>query len=163
MSFPGEQHALLWKNGEFVRANYMGPGTHVVERIRRGDQPVTASDRVAQAHDIRYTLRVGQRAADEHMIRKLRELRAAGEDSTVNTLEGEIPITAKLALNNLGIFKETWYGTQAQADRLTPDDKMMLRRKLWQLEQQGYGMAGGHWCAGCNECPICSRGYAPRT
>ena len=38
--FPGEKHAILkLANGSLGKASYMGPGTHIAERLARGDPP----------------------------------------------------------------------------------------------------------------------------
>ena len=69
-------------NGKFGVANYMGPGTHLKERLARGDPPRTMEDRVAQAHDIRYALAKSQKdvaAADRKMIAKLKRMKAKGQ------------------------------------------------------------------------------------
>ena len=40
--FPGEKHAILkLPNGKYGVGNYIGPGTHLVERLKRGDPPRT--------------------------------------------------------------------------------------------------------------------------
>ena len=53
--FPGEKHNFISNpEGQVMRANFMGPGTHVYERIVRGDIPVSLSDRIAEEHDLRY-------------------------------------------------------------------------------------------------------------
>ena len=44
--FEGEQHGFC--------SNFLGPGTSIVERLRRGDKPVDGADAVAQQHDIAY-------------------------------------------------------------------------------------------------------------
>ena len=37
--YPGEIHTLLkLPNGAYGRANFMGPNTHIIERIKRGDK-----------------------------------------------------------------------------------------------------------------------------
>lgn len=62
--YPGERHALLkLKNGKMGRANYMGPGTDIIKRLKRNDPPRTYSDGVAKIHDIDYYMASG--APDE--------------------------------------------------------------------------------------------------
>jgi hypothetical protein len=34
--------------------NYLGPGTHVIERLSKGIQPVNQLDMIAQQHDLAY-------------------------------------------------------------------------------------------------------------
>mgnify|MGYP003646582848 CR=1 FL=1 len=53
--YSGEVHAFLkLPNGKMGRANYMGPQTHLIDRLKRGDPPRSLSDKESQAHDIRY-------------------------------------------------------------------------------------------------------------
>ena len=56
-----EKHAIIrLKNGLYGRANYMGPGTHLEERVMRGDPPRTEMDELSRAHDTRYTFAKNQ-------------------------------------------------------------------------------------------------------
>jgi len=52
----GEIHPLLYVDGTFTNATYMGPGTHSIDRVREGVEPVCQSDKVAQKHDLAYAL-----------------------------------------------------------------------------------------------------------
>ena len=54
--FPDEKHAKKIVNGEVVNYSYLGPGTHVKERLARGDKPIDNLDRYAKEHDKMYTL-----------------------------------------------------------------------------------------------------------
>lgn len=47
--------------------NYFGPGTHVEDRLNRGDQPVNIFDRAAMIHDVEY-LTNQQFTADNNMF-----------------------------------------------------------------------------------------------
>ena len=53
--FPGEIHAVeltgQYKGSSY---NFMGPGTHVQERIARGDRGINPADEVARVHDMAY-------------------------------------------------------------------------------------------------------------
>jgi hypothetical protein len=63
--FPGEKHAVIDTPWGMTRANYLGPGTNVWERLQRGDPPVDGSkglDAAAKRHDISYGL---ARSADD--------------------------------------------------------------------------------------------------
>lgn len=50
--------------------NYAGPGTHIKERIDRGDKPINSLDAAALVHDIEY-LTGKQNDADSNMIKNL--------------------------------------------------------------------------------------------
>jgi hypothetical protein len=54
--FPGEKHAKKLVNGEIMNYAYLGPGTHVKERLARGDKPIDNLDKYAKDHDTTYTL-----------------------------------------------------------------------------------------------------------
>ena len=144
----GERHAILWKDGEFKKASYMGPGTHIVDRLREGVEPITKSDKVAQAHDIRYSLSKNQAGiadADKKMVDKLKKIQKSGEDSLFNTQLGMRPIQAKMFLEKYGIVKP---GKIAEIGGVDPKDEPFLREKLKQLELEGYGYGGCNACGG---------------
>jgi hypothetical protein len=57
---PGERHVLLkMPDGSNQFASFMGPGTNVMARLKRGDHGKTEADEIARAHDIRYSLAKG--------------------------------------------------------------------------------------------------------
>ena len=73
---------LQLKNGKNGVANYMGPGTEVVKRLKRGDPGRTPADMVAKRHDIDYTLASGSR--DE--ASQLKQIRTA-DNRMINSLK----------------------------------------------------------------------------
>jgi hypothetical protein len=84
-SFPGEKHTILkLPNGRTGIANYMGPGTNVIERLKRGDKGRTPADTVAKRHDIDYTLASGK-ATKEEQLKAVRNAdnRMINSESTV--------------------------------------------------------------------------------
>jgi hypothetical protein len=95
--YPGEMHATLRDSkGKKRVASYMGPGTQVVKRIKRGDMPVSDIDRVSQSHDIRYSLAKNSadiREADRRMIKRAK----TSSDSFSNRQKGLRGIQAKYA------------------------------------------------------------------
>jgi hypothetical protein len=136
-AYPGEKHAIqILSNGKFGTANFMGPGTHIEERIKRGDPPRTPSDKVAMAHDIRYALHEDVRDADNHMVRKLTEMQNSGVGNSANISIGKNLIRAKMAAENIGLMNRN----QFIADKPTSGpEAAMLRAKLTELEQEGFG------------------------
>lgn len=142
--FAGEKHAILkLANGKYGVANYMGPGTHLEARLKRGDPPRTMADRVAQAHDSRYALARSQKDvanADRVMIAKLRELQKKRLDSNVNIQMGLRPIQAKLHAESLGLVKPGSIATFG--DSLKSPNKSLVENKLRELEQEGFGLPG---------------------
>lgn len=133
-SFPGEKHVPL-KNakGKIVTANFMGPGTEVVKRVKRGDPPRNWSDAVALEHDINYTLdpRNG-RKHDRLMISRLNRIEKDKADAPWNIRAGRMGIRAKIAAEDVGILSKTKFtGTTP----LTGPDRAILKRRLNQVEQ----------------------------
>jgi len=142
--FPGEQHAILkLPNGLPGVANFMGPRTALVERIKRGDPPRTLSDKVAQRHDIDYSLAKGQAdivKADSRMVSKLKAIQKAKGDSIINTQLGMRPIQAKMMAERSGLVKP---GVIAEIGGVPSKDIPLLTSKRSELEQEGFGIRPG--------------------
>jgi len=139
---PGEKHVMLYTPEGWRYASYMGPGTNLKERIRDGIGPVTESDKVAQAHDLRYNFADSHqdiRAADEKMISKLDEISKNKGDYKVNIWQGKYGIKAKMALENSGLAKPEDFTTFGEWKQDSPEDQAMMRGKLTELEQEGFG------------------------
>lgn len=138
-TMPGERHApLVLPNGRIGYGNYIGPGTNLTERIKRGVEPRTEVDKVSQAHDLRYGLAQNQSdvvKADKKMIKKLKQ--SKGKDHWFNIQLGMKPIQAKYYLEKLGLVKP---GTFASFGDATPEEIKLYRKKLDELEAQGYGL-----------------------
>jgi hypothetical protein len=135
----GEKHGILYTKDGFQPASYMGPGTDVIGKIKDGIKPITKSDKVAQAHDLRYSLasnRIDVRSADIKMVSKLNDLQKNKEDYRFNILMGKIPIQAKMKLENWGIVKED---TFASRGGIKEEDIPIAKAKLKELEIEGYG------------------------
>jgi hypothetical protein len=139
-AFPGERHALLkLKNGKFGIGNYIGPNTQIMKRLNRGDPPRTLTDKVAQVHDIRYSLSTSARDirnADEKMVKKIKQIELNRTDSRFNTTQGKKLIQAKMKLEDKGLLSAKRFSKMKGA---SPSDKPILEAKLKELEQQGYG------------------------
>lgn len=147
--FQGEKHAILkLPNGKYGVANYMGPGTNLVERLIRGDPPRTEVDKVAQAHDIRYFQAKDVndiRKADNIMINKVAQIQRNRGDAPQNIAQAKL-IGAKVIGEDLGILKRnTFSGNFANNEKIANANKEMFDTKLKTLEQEGYGLslAGG--------------------
>ena len=146
--YPGERHALLkLKNGKMGRANYMGPGTQIIERLKRGDPPRTYSDGVAKIHDIDYYLASGAsdeatknaliRQADNRMIEKLNRASRKSLDNNININLGRGIIASKTKLEDLGIMRKGSFGSKLQ--EIKPEDKALLLKQKKDAEIAGYG------------------------
>jgi hypothetical protein len=137
-AFKGEMHAILrLSNGKNGVANYMGPGTNVLQRVKRKDPPRTPADAVAKAHDLRYTLaRTNDdlRSADEKMVKKMKTIK----DASRNIFVGKRTIQAKMLAEDLGIMKKGQFGDVGK--HIEPSDRKILENELGTMEQEGYGL-----------------------
>ena len=71
---------LIEKTGKefhWPQMNYLGPGTHLAKRLKRGDRGVNRLDELARIHDIDYSKAKnlqGKWKADDKMIRAITNL-----------------------------------------------------------------------------------------
>jgi hypothetical protein len=146
----GEKHAIIYDpiKKKYTAANYIGPGTDLLTRLKRDDKPIVKADKVAQAHDIRYTLSKdvnGIKSADEKMVNKLKSLRKNKEDSAFNTIPAQLGIQANQILAKIlptkyfDKFVNYMTDYKDYNSKLSNDDKLLLENKLKELESEGYG------------------------
>jgi hypothetical protein len=139
--FAGEKHTLLkLPNEKFGRANFMGPGTHLVARLKRGDPPRTFADKESQAHDSRYALAktaAEVRRADTKYIEVMRRAKKHRLDFDWNTNQGIGLISAKMKIENVTGQPFTAFGEIADSER------PLVQAKLTELEKQGFGHSKG--------------------
>jgi hypothetical protein len=146
----GEKHVIIYdtKNKKYTAANYIGPGTNIITRLKNKDEPIVKSDKVAQAHDIRYSLSKnveGIKDADDKMVNKLKSLRKNKEDINFNTIPAQLGIQANQLLAKIlptKLFdKFVNYMTDYKKfnETLNEDDKKLLEDKLKELESEGFG------------------------
>ncbi len=142
--FPGEHHQLFkLPNKKFGRANYSGPGTRIIKRLKRGDPPRVPVDQVAQAHDIRYGLAEGGddvRKADQKMLRSLERLKREKTDSKFNIDPAMLGIRGKVAAEDFGMLSREAF--ISKDFRPSGGDRNIMKSKLDQLEQKGFGSDG---------------------
>jgi hypothetical protein len=142
--FEGERHAILrLPNGRTGFGNYIGPGTRVAERIARGDPPRTEIDKVAQMHDIRYSLAKNTddiRKADNAMLKKVEEIQKNKTDSLMNIYQAKA-IYGKVLGEDLGLLKKGSFSSVDKPARRvkTEEEKKTLINKGNELIQEGYG------------------------
>jgi len=148
-SYSGEKHAILeLPNGKNGVANWMGPGTRVIERVKRGDPGRTPADMVAKRHDIDYVMaadsgnRIDQlskvREADNRMIASLQKLDASKGDANRNIQMGLRLIQAKKLGEDAGVLsKDAFAGAHS---KLNDADKVLLMNERRKLGMEGYGM-----------------------
>ena len=138
-SYPGERHALLkLPNGKYGRSNYAGPGTRIVERLKRNDPPRSLTDKTAKMHDIQYGLATdvkGIRAADKRMVKNMERIQRDKSDSRFNILQGKKLIQAKMKLEDMGVNPLRF----ASFGGVEPQDKPLLLAEQKKLELEGFG------------------------
>lgn len=147
----GEKHAIIYDpvKKKYTAANYIGPGTNLISRLKRGDEPIVKADKVAQAHDIRYSLSKdvnGIKEADRKMVDKLKNLRKNKEDSNFNTIPAQLGIQANQVLAKVlpdkyfNKFVNYMTNYEDYNKNLSSEDKLLLENKLKELESEGYGL-----------------------
>jgi hypothetical protein len=143
--FVGEKHAILrLPNGKTGIANWCGPKTQVIKRLKRNDPPRTYVDKICKAHDVRYMASGGDpakiRQADLYMINKIREAEKKKLDRPVNLKVARWAIQGKNLAEDLGVMKEGSYGiTKENYDKLSPSDRALIESTRQSLSQQGFG------------------------
>lgn len=138
--FPGEKHAIIDTPWGLTRANYLGPGTHVLERLERGDPPVDGLkglDAAAKKHDIAYGL-----------ARSAEDVRKADDDF----LKDLSNVESSTAMKNfvMGLFKTKKLAEDVgflDPAKFAPDIKreiegMGLGQQMHKAEQLGKGFQG---------------------
>lgn len=149
--FAGEKHAILQlPNGKNGVANYMGPGTQVLKRLKRGDPGRTPSDYVAKRHDIDYVLASGEktkeaqiskiREADNRMIKNLQKIRENKSDASRNIQMGMRLIQAKTVGEDLGLLNKSKFA--GDLTNISASDKILLENERNKSQQNGYGADG---------------------
>lgn len=146
--FEGERHAILQlPNGKTGIANFMGPGTHVIERVRRKDPPRTQSDEVARAHDIDYELASSEptiqqqledvRLADQKMVNSLERIERTRSDKPFNIALGKNLIKAKMKGEDIGLISKSQFAGPLK--QMNPEDKALLVEARQNLAMKGLG------------------------
>lgn len=150
--YAGEEHVLLkLPNGKMGFANYMGPGTNLLTRLRSREagniHGRTEADLTAKAHDIRYRLaRTNQdskireglvRTADGKMINALDKIKRLGLDNDFNVNLGKRTMQAKILAEDTGLLEKGSFG--GNYEPLSLEDRKLLEHELSKLEQKGYG------------------------
>lgn len=150
--YAGETHMILkLPNGRSGVGNFIGPGTQVIERVKRGDPGRTPTDWVAKRHDIDYTLAGNARTtgeqmklvrrADNRMITSLQRIKANRLDSGRNITAGLRLIQAKTIAEDLGVLKKDVFA--GSLDKLSTQDSALLNSAKNKLEQKGFGKLPG--------------------
>jgi hypothetical protein len=128
------------QDGSIEVANFVGPRTQVIKRLKRGDKGKTATDNVAMRHDLDYSISKTLddiRNADNRMINKLNQIQSNKSDSLINILAGKKAIQSKIYLEDKGLLSKNAFADLN--DNLLDDEKLLVNQKIQELEQIGYG------------------------
>ena len=149
-SYPGERHAILQlPNGLPGVANFVGPNTRVIDRLKRNDPGRTPTDFVAKRHDIDFSLAQSApdkktqlnltRVADNRMINSLKKIQsgAHGGDRILNIQPALKGIQAKIGLEDAGLMDKSKFAGDLKT--FSKSDKQLLESNRDTLEQAGYG------------------------
>ena len=146
--YPGERHAILQlPNGKYGVANFMGPGTQVIKRLKRGDPPRTLSDKTAMRHDIDYAIASGAkdkeeqikliREADRRMVKNLDRIASNKGDAKKNIFQGRRLIQGKMAAEDVGLMEKGSFG--GDLEKISQSDMIVLKANQMRMGQEGYG------------------------
>ena len=154
---PDEAHAVFKnKKGALVRAQFAGPGTSIVNNIKRlnhkhkgnvkkmvhMDNFVSETDKIAMLHDLRYYIDGSDpkkvRHADKMMLKKLDESRKKG-NSRFNVYPSKIGIKGKIILEDLGIFRPGSFAEGNAEKEVNAKNLRLMRKVKRRLEKEGYG------------------------
>jgi hypothetical protein len=128
-----EYHAPLWKDGHFVKANFAGPGTHILERLNQ--EPISEVDRAAKIHDLEIGLQNPHgttRFADERLLKSI----YSSNDNVWNKTVVGLPIALKVAANYLipGVESPSLFQTSSDRKPL----KLYLYRQQFNKLMNNY-------------------------
>jgi Phospholipase A2-like domain len=142
--FEGEKHIpLIMPNGKIEIASWVGPGTQVISRLKRGDKGKTATDFVAMRHDLDYSVASNLddiRTADQRMINKLNQIQKNKGDNIINILAGKKAIQTKVYLEDSGLLDKNKFADLG-GNNLNEADRQLIFNKIKELEQIGYGLS----------------------
>jgi hypothetical protein len=138
---PGEKHPILYVDGKFVPGAFLGPGTDLIPKIKAGVKPISAADKSAQAHDLRYYFAKNKkdvREADILAIKKAKELRKTKKDNKFNTYQLQLGLKGKILAEKAGVPPRA-FTSYADYKKDIPENQAIARKKLDELIQEGYG------------------------
>lgn len=142
-SFVGEKHGILQlPNGKYGVANYLGPNTNLIERLRRGDPPRTEVDKASQAHDIRYALAKNTddiRKADNIMMNTVDRIARNRGDNPKNIAQARL-IKAKIIGEDMGLIRKDAFSGDLSNKTIDDKDRIILMSKIGSLAHEGYGL-----------------------
>ena len=162
---PGERHPVMrLKSGKYRPGRFMGPGSHVLDRLREGQRGISPVDDVSARHDLAYALAKNEndiRIADEHMLARIKEIEDGrhGGDTRWNINLGRGGISSKIFLEDKVGVPKKWFTNFGDID---DKDREFAQEKYDKLTQEGFGrkrkkqsggsLGGGDWIAHVKAC-----------
>ena len=148
--FQGERHIPLISDKGIRLANWAGPGTAIDIRLNGPPdikEPISAVDRSAMAHDLRYTLAKNTtdiRYADNKMISKLNDIERNKEDYRLNIIAVKNAMKSKRFYENVTnqqgeLFSNIKKGETING-KISPENELKYNRELRKLEMNGFGL-----------------------
>ena len=143
--FDGEKHSPLYTKDGIKIANFMGPGTDLSKRLNdfNNNRPLTFSDKVSMAHDIRYSLGTKKsqiREADDIMINKINEGIKNKSDYRINLELAKKGIQSKKLVEDVTGNVGGLFGGIGENKGYSKNDLNLMKGHLNVLEQQGFGI-----------------------
>jgi len=127
--------------GKRMLANFAGPGTHFLKRVKLGHQPVSLLDRISQAHDARYSL--ATTAEDVRKADLIFMQRIEKEKNNLHPDEYRIvkhAFEAKMAAEDHKLARtQEAVLTQNVEDGYSNEDRKLMEGVLGTLIQKGEG------------------------
>tara|TARA_R110000796_G_scaffold4086_3_gene15583 strand:- start:5081 stop:5713 length:633 start_codon:yes stop_codon:yes gene_type:complete len=149
IGYEGEAHSLVkLGRGRWGLASFLGPGSAILERLRRDgvDSYRTPTDAGAEMHDMMYYLaqeaptREQQiklvREADEHMIKTMKIIKKDKLDYPINIALGLRLIQAKIHGENLGALQKASFSGIMK--KHPPADVKLVKKSIEYLKKLGY-------------------------
>jgi transcription antitermination factor NusG len=147
--FSGEKHGAIVDSDGIHPAQYLGPGTKLETRIKRGDKGLSEVDKIAKVHDLKYALAKDVddvRKADRHMIKKVSETRQKGTDNAFNLAQADL-IRAKIMLEEYGILPRDFFSNvEKKSLEQNPELQDLYKQEHDRMVMLGYGLYGGCDC-----------------
>jgi hypothetical protein len=132
-AYSGERH-LIMNDGSM--ANYAGPNTRLMSRLRRGDQPIDILDAQAKIHDIDYKKARNVediKRADQKLINSMDRIKGNNPMKTVI----KAGMKGKQMAHKLGLPKNTFTGRNILSDGKSFDMTKQDKEDIKELEQMG--------------------------
>ena len=139
--YEGEKHIPLYTDKGFKVAQFTGPQTQVIKRLKRGNKGITDVDRTSKVHDVMFSLSETPddvRKADLRMLKNLEKIEKNKSDYWVNIQAAKRGIQAKLKGEQLGFLQEGSFSSM-KGKELSDEDRAILVSNLNYMTQLGYG------------------------